>query len=99
MRLYLDNCVFNRPYDDQSSIRVQKTFIFHKRGASMMTDTEIRRKGAQILYEQLGDIEMERFIALIQREPFDYTNWREAIDTEDSLEAISQKAMQLRAQR
>lgn len=23
MRLYLDNCVFNRPYDDQSSIRVR----------------------------------------------------------------------------
>lgn len=65
----------------------------------MMTDTEIRRKGAQILYEQLGDIEMERFIALIQREPFDYRKWREAIDTEDSLEAISQKAMQLREQR
>jgi hypothetical protein len=62
----------------------------------MMTDTEIRLKGVQILSKYLGDIEMERFIALIQREPFDYTRWREAIDTDDSLEAISQKAMQLR---
>ena len=40
---------------------------------SMMTDTEIRVKGIQILAQYLGDIEMERFIALIQREPFDYT--------------------------
>ena len=64
----------------------------------MMTDTEIRLKGVQILSQYLGDIEMERFIALIQREPFDYTRWREAMDTDDSIEAISQKAMQLRAQ-
>lgn len=65
----------------------------------MMTDTEIRIKGVQILAQYLGDIEMERFVALIQREPFDYTRWREAIDTGDTIETISQKAMHLRAQR
>jgi hypothetical protein len=65
----------------------------------MMTDTEIRLKGVQILSKHLGDIEMERFIALIQREPFDYTRWREGLDTDDTLETISQKAMNLRAQR
>lgn len=65
----------------------------------MMTDTEIRIKGVQILSQYLGDIEMERFVALIQREPFDYTRWREAMDTDDAIETISQKAMHLRAQR
>ena len=59
----------------------------------MITDTEIRVKGIQILAQYLGDIEMERFIALIQREPFDYTQWRQDIDTEDSIEDISRKAM------
>jgi hypothetical protein len=62
----------------------------------MMTNTEIRRKGVQILSDYLGDIEMERFIALIQREPFDYTRWRVTMDTDDAIETISQKAMQLR---
>jgi hypothetical protein len=62
----------------------------------MITDTEIRVKGVQILAEHLGDIEMERFIALIQREPFDYTQWRQAMDTDDSIEEISRKAMALR---
>jgi hypothetical protein len=38
-----------------------------------MDDAEIRAKGLQILAQYLGDIEMERFIALIQREPFDYS--------------------------
>lgn len=62
----------------------------------MITDTEIRVKGVQILAQYLGDIEMERFIALIQREPFDYTQWRQSIDTDDSIEELSRKAMELR---
>lgn len=62
----------------------------------MITDTEIRVKGVQILAQYLGDIEMERFIALIQREAFDYTQWRQALVTDESIEDISTKAMQLR---
>ncbi len=63
----------------------------------MITDTEIRVKGVQVLAQYLGDIEMERFIALIQREPFDYTKWRQNIDDDESIESISKKAMKLRA--
>ena len=62
----------------------------------MMTDTEIRLKGFQVLAEYLGDVEAERFIALIQREPFDYTKWRQDLDDDLSTEEISQKAMALR---
>lgn len=61
-----------------------------------MTDTEIRLKGIQILAEYLGDIEAERFVALIQREPFDYTKWRQDLDEDLSIEEISQRAMALR---
>jgi hypothetical protein len=50
-------------------------------------------KGIQILAQYLGDIEMERFVALIQREHFDYTQWRHDIDTDESVEEISRKAM------
>ena len=41
----------------------------------MITDTEIKLRGFQLLAENLGDVEVERFIALIQREPFNYTQW------------------------
>ncbi|NMQ20421.1 hypothetical protein E4P82_15200 [Candidatus Competibacter phosphatis] len=67
----------------------------------MMTDTKILQRGVQVLAQYLGDIEMERFIALIQREPFDYTHWRQQWVTEreeESIEAISRQAMALRAQ-
>lgn len=62
----------------------------------MMTDTEIRVKGIQILAAQLGHVEAERFVALIQREPFDYTKWRQSLDDDLSIEEISLKAMALR---
>ena len=65
----------------------------------MMTDTEIRLKGLQVLTEYIGDVEAERFIALIQREPFDYTKWRQGIDEDLSIEEISKKAMALRIKR
>lgn len=61
-----------------------------------MTDSEIRLKGIQILSDQLGDVEAERFVALIQREPFDYTKWRQGLDESLSIKEISQRAMALR---
>jgi len=60
----------------------------------VITDTEI--KGTQILAKYLGDVEMEKFIALIQREPFDYTEWRKDIDDGLSIEEISRNAMAIR---
>ena|GEM_PF-6819261 len=42
----------------------------------MITDTEIKLKGVQILAEYLGDVETERFIALIQRLNLSTPLWR-----------------------
>jgi hypothetical protein len=64
----------------------------------MITDTEIRLKGLKILAKYLGDVEAERFIALIQREPFDYTKWRQGLEEDFSIEEISKKVMTLRMQ-
>ncbi|MCF6286495.1 MAG: hypothetical protein L3K26_15070 [Candidatus Hydrogenedentes bacterium] len=62
----------------------------------MITDTEIKAKGIHILAQYLGDVEAERFIALIQREPFDYTKWHQDVDDGNSVEEISRNAMSLR---
>lgn len=58
----------------------------------MRTDTIIRNEGTQVLMEKLGLIEAERFIMLIQKEPFDYTQWQDDLFEEMSIEEISQKA-------
>ena len=43
----------------------------------MVTDTVLKRKGMDILSESLGLVDAERFISLILREPFDYTEWQQ----------------------
>jgi hypothetical protein len=45
----------------------------------MRSDTVLRDDGMRILSEQLGLVEAERFIALMRREPFDYTEWRQGL--------------------
>ena len=63
----------------------------------MITDTEIKSRGIELLAKNLGDVEMERFISLLQREPFDYTKWCQGLDDENlSLEEISKQAMKHR---
>lgn len=62
----------------------------------MITDTEIKIKGINILAKYLGNVEAERFIALIQREPFDYTKWHQNMVENLSVEEISHKAMEIR---
>jgi hypothetical protein len=59
----------------------------------MLTDTEIKTTGFRALVAALGDVQAEKFIALIQREPFDYTRWQRTLWPDKSVEDISQAAM------
>jgi len=62
----------------------------------MMTrvDAEIKVRGYEVLTRHLGIVEAERFIALIQREKFDYTQWRQGLFAELSGEELSRQAME-----
>jgi len=58
----------------------------------MMTDTEIKVKGMKALSNDLGLVEAERFVTLIQRDRFDYTKWRQDLFQGMSGDQISQLA-------
>jgi Ran GTPase-activating protein (RanGAP) involved in mRNA processing and transport len=64
--------------------------------AMMMTDTVLKNTGMKILVEKLGKVEAERFIALVMREPFDYTKWQRDIFKDMSVKKISEAAMEYR---
>jgi len=64
-----------------------------------MTDTEIRVKGIAALSSTLGSVEAERFIALILREPFDYTRWQQNLFEDKSIAELSSAAMRHRNQK
>lgn len=43
----------------------------------IISDSELKSQGFRILVQAFGDVNAERFIALANREPRDYTKWRE----------------------
>lgn len=61
-----------------------------------LTDTEIRVNGIAALIASLGEVQAERFISLILREPFDYTQWQQKLWQDQGLEALSKMAMDYR---
>jgi len=61
-----------------------------------MTDTELKIKGYEILSSQLGLVEMEKFISMVQLDKFDYTKWRSDLFKNLSGEEISKLGMKNR---
>ncbi|MDR0866892.1 MAG: hypothetical protein LBP75_00250 [Planctomycetota bacterium] len=45
----------------------------------MITDAVLRNDGMRVLAKHLGLVEAERFISLMIREPFDYTEWQRTL--------------------
>jgi hypothetical protein len=62
----------------------------------MRTDTLVRNEGMEALAKNLGLVDAERFIMLIQKEPFDYTKWQEHLFEDMSVEELSKKAAEYR---
>jgi hypothetical protein len=58
-----------------------------------ITDNEIKSKGIEALISSLGEVQAERFISLILKEPFDYTEWQKKLWIDKSIEEISDMAM------
>jgi len=59
----------------------------------MYTETVLRNTAMRLLINNLGNIEAERFIMLINREPFDYTKWQQNLFDGMSVRELSQAAM------
>ena len=59
----------------------------------MRTDAVVRQEGFRALIDRLGHVDAERFIVLVNREPFDYTEWRrEHLDQSMSIRELSAAA-------
>ena len=62
-----------------------------------MTETVLLKTGMKVLIEHLGNINAERFVSLLLREPFDYTEWRrDNLCAGMSVEEISKEAMKIK---
>ena len=59
----------------------------------MYAEMALRDEGMKILVNKLGKVEAERFISLIIREPFDYTEWQRDLFNKMSVKELSSIAM------
>jgi len=62
----------------------------------MRSDSVIKDEGMRILAEQLGIVDAERFIVLLRRETFDYTQWRQGLYKDIPLDIFLRDAQKLR---
>jgi hypothetical protein len=60
----------------------------------MYAEMALRSEGMKALINSLGQVEAERFISLIIREPFDYTEWQRDLFNEMSVKELSGLAME-----
>ena len=65
-----------------------------------MTDSELKSKCFTILAEQVGNVEMERFVMLLNRDTFDYTEWRKTnLCQEETVDSLCDQIEVFRATR
>ena len=65
-----------------------------KRGEYTVTDTVLKSAAMDILVKNLGVVNTERFVALILKEPFDYTEWRKVNLSDDiPVETLNRQAI------
>ena len=62
----------------------------------MNSDTVLKNEGMKILAENLGLVKAERFIMLMIKEPFDYTEWQRELYKDMPLDDFLKKAMDFR---
>lgn len=62
----------------------------------MRSEIEIAYDGMNVLVERLGMVEAEKFISIIHRDSFDYTEWRKKLWPNKTVREISGEAMEYR---
>ena len=58
------------------------------------SDTVLKLEGINLLIENLGEVDAERFITLMIKEPFDYTKWQKKLFQGKSVKELSDEAME-----
>jgi len=58
----------------------------------MRTDITLRNEAMEALVQALGTVDTERFISMIKRDTFDYTEWRRDLWNDMAIEEIYTEA-------
>ncbi|MDR2569339.1 MAG: hypothetical protein LBD23_03445 [Oscillospiraceae bacterium] len=59
----------------------------------MRTDNVLRVEAMDILLASLGSVDAERFISMVKRDTFDYTEWQRELWAGQSIDEIHEAAV------
>ncbi|MDR0639634.1 MAG: hypothetical protein LBG27_12165 [Spirochaetaceae bacterium] len=54
----------------------------------MRTDTALRQDAMNVLIENLGEVDAERFISIVKSDNFDYTKWQRNLWKDKTIDEI-----------
>ena len=60
----------------------------------MRTDNVVRIEAMDALIAALGEVDAERFIFMIKKDAFDYTEWQRDLWSDKTIEEIHEMAME-----
>ena len=58
----------------------------------MRTDSVLRYEAMELLLQNLGTVDAERFISMVKRDTFDYTEWRRDLWNDMTIDEIHAEA-------
>lgn len=58
----------------------------------MKTDAIVKSEGMDALFDKLGMVDAERFISLLLKENFDYTEWQSKLFENEDVESLANKS-------
>ena len=64
-----------------------------------MTEAALKQSAINCLIDNFGHVETERFISLILKEPFDYTEWQKTLFADMTVDELSSRAMENRLEK
>ncbi len=56
-----------------------------------MSESELTAKCMNILFDQVGPVEAERFFYILNRDNFDYTEWQEGLFADETAGSLAEK--------
>ena len=62
-----------------------------------MSESELTAKCMNVLFDQVGPVEAERFVYILNRENFDYTEWQKSLFAGETMESLASKVRGHRA--
>ncbi len=84
MRIYLDNCCFNRPYDDQSQLR-----IYLETEAKLRIQENIRSNLYTLIWSYILDYENNKNVFRERKEQIEQWRRYSKIDIEEDAEVLN----------